>query len=286
MSIGNRIKESRKAKRLSQPELSNLCGWESQTRISNYERDFRTPNLQDLERIADALEVNLNWLATGQGKRERADYTLSADAGHFRISLAEQLKKLGVDFEQLSEEDRALLEEPYEITPEMEDRIRESEAEYSGYFSLSHPIKEHFARIAKYDVELSAGHGASIGDEAQNGFLYFRKDWLERKELDEKNLCVVYVKGHSMEPTICDKEVILVDTSEYYTHRENVDDGFIYAINLDGEAMVKRLFKKPGGGLIVRSDSPSPQYKDMILEGPDLDYLRIIGRAIWHAGDL
>lgn len=143
-----------------------------------------------------------------------------------------------------------------------------------------------FTKVPKYDVELSAGHGSHVGEENGNGYLYFRKDWLEKKDLDEKKLCVVYVKGNSMEPTICDKEVILVDSSEYYTHRENIDDGFIYAINIDGEAMVKRLFRRPGGGIIARSDSPAPQYRDIILDGADIEYLRIIGRAIWHAGDL
>lgn len=265
---------------VKQQSIQYLCKLDGKDRKSAY-----TPQ------IAEILNVRAQWLATGQGKKERSDRTLNAEMAHFRLSLAEQLKKIGVNFDELSDGDRALLEEPYEI-PVTEELIRESEKEYrasvgdTSYFSESHPIREHFAKIKKFDVELSAGHGASVGEESANSFLYFRKDWLERKELDEKNLCIVYVKGHSMEPTINDQEVILVDSSEYYTHRENVDDGFIYAISVDGEAMVKRLFKKPGGGLIVRSDSPAPQYRDMVLEGADLDYLRIIGRAIWHAGDL
>lgn len=148
------------------------------------------------------------------------------------------------------------------------------------------PIDMLFAKVQRYDVGLSAGHGANVVDESGNGYLYFRRDWLAKKRLNENDLCVVYVTGHSMEPTLCDSEVILVDSAGRHIHRETIENGGIYAINIDGDAMVKRLFKKPGGGVIARSDSPAPQYQDIVLEGADLEYFRIIGRAVWHAGDL
>ncbi|MDH4569679.1 helix-turn-helix transcriptional regulator [Pseudomonas sp. BN414] len=59
-TLGSRIAHYRKLKGLSQQALANECGWESQSRIGNYERDTREPSFEDLKRIAKALEVTLN----------------------------------------------------------------------------------------------------------------------------------------------------------------------------------------------------------------------------------
>ncbi|WP_342244462.1 helix-turn-helix domain-containing protein [Pseudomonas sp. OTU5201] len=59
-TLGSRIAHYRKLKGLSQQALANECGWESQSRIGNYERDTREPSFEDLRRIAKALEVSLN----------------------------------------------------------------------------------------------------------------------------------------------------------------------------------------------------------------------------------
>lgn len=59
-TLGSRIAHYRKQKGLSQQALANECGWESQSRIGNYERDTREPSFEDLRRIAKALEVSVN----------------------------------------------------------------------------------------------------------------------------------------------------------------------------------------------------------------------------------
>ena len=59
-TLGSRIAHYRKLKGLSQQALANECGWESQSRVGNYERDTREPSFEDLRRIAKALEVSLN----------------------------------------------------------------------------------------------------------------------------------------------------------------------------------------------------------------------------------
>lgn len=54
--LGERIKERREQMGLSQPQLSQMCGWESQSRISNYEKGTREPKINDLLKIAKALK--------------------------------------------------------------------------------------------------------------------------------------------------------------------------------------------------------------------------------------
>lgn len=65
MTLGERIRAARKARGLSQPALARLCGWDSQSRISQYETDNREPQLDDLKKIARALGVPIESLVTG-----------------------------------------------------------------------------------------------------------------------------------------------------------------------------------------------------------------------------
>lgn len=50
---------------MSQQQLAAACGWGSQSRIGNYERGTRQPNLQDLEKLSNALKVPLAELVVG-----------------------------------------------------------------------------------------------------------------------------------------------------------------------------------------------------------------------------
>ena len=52
----NNIEQYRKKIGLTQSQLSELCGWEkSQTRISNYEKEVRTPSVDDMRSLVQAF---------------------------------------------------------------------------------------------------------------------------------------------------------------------------------------------------------------------------------------
>ncbi|MDY4296808.1 MULTISPECIES: helix-turn-helix transcriptional regulator [unclassified Xanthomonas] len=55
MDLGSRIKAARIAAGYSQGKLSELCGWDSQSRLSNYENGTREPTLADLRVIANKV---------------------------------------------------------------------------------------------------------------------------------------------------------------------------------------------------------------------------------------
>jgi len=69
-TLGQRIKQLRKAKGLSQQALAFACGWESQSRIGNYEKGTRQPNLDDLEKLAHVLGISLPDLLAGRDRSE------------------------------------------------------------------------------------------------------------------------------------------------------------------------------------------------------------------------
>lgn len=56
-SVGQRVKRLREHLQISQVELAARCGWESQSRIGNYETGVRKVNAEDAEIIARVLGV-------------------------------------------------------------------------------------------------------------------------------------------------------------------------------------------------------------------------------------
>ncbi len=65
LTLGNRIKEARKLRKISQEELALLCGWGNRVRICQYENGKRTPSIQAIEAIGKSLNVKASWLCFG-----------------------------------------------------------------------------------------------------------------------------------------------------------------------------------------------------------------------------
>ncbi|WP_160309792.1 XRE family transcriptional regulator [Chromobacterium subtsugae] len=63
--IGQRIRDLRKLAGLTQPDLAARCGWDSQSRISMYEKGNREPGLHDIDLISKALGVTSQYLLFG-----------------------------------------------------------------------------------------------------------------------------------------------------------------------------------------------------------------------------
>ena len=68
MNIGENIKKYRKLKGLKQSELSELSSI-SRVAIGNYERGERTPNIDIVKQIANALDVSIQELVTEEPYR-------------------------------------------------------------------------------------------------------------------------------------------------------------------------------------------------------------------------
>lgn len=225
-TLGSRIARLRRAKKLSQTELGNECGWEKgQARIGNYEKDKREPSLSDLRAIANALEVSLMELIEGE---------ISAMA------------------------------------------------ESSGGYNYS-PAATDYSLVPQYTALGAAGNGQLNDHVEVKGGLVFKRAWLARMGLRDRHLHVIYVQGHSMEPTICDGDVVLLDESQT-TPR----DSRIFAIlKGNGELIIKRLIQSVTGGWVIRSDNDDKRiYPDEPISDSDIESLKIVGRVVWHGGAL
>ena len=82
---------------------------------------------------------------------------------------------------------------------------------------------------------IAAGSGANPDDERVLGSLAFLDDWLRRHSLNPKRCRVIEVTGDSMEPTLENRAMILVDFQRITRRREK-----IFAVRTEDGPVVKR----------------------------------------------
>ncbi len=136
-------------------------------------------------------------------------------------------------------------------------------------------VDEDFVMVPRYDVHGSAGHGAVIHSEQVVDYLAFRSDWVRNAlGVAHKDLVLISVKGDSMEPTLSNGDLILVDISE-----QHVEDSAIYVLkNLD-RLLVKRLQHKLDGTVVVKCDNR--RYDSETYSPETASALVIVGRVVW-----
>jgi phage repressor protein C with HTH and peptisase S24 domain len=138
---------------------------------------------------------------------------------------------------------------------------------------------EEFVRVSLYDVHASAGPGAIAPAMEQPTAIKFRADWLTKRGANLNDLQAVRVRGDSMEPTLKNGDLIVIDTV-----RITPSDG-IYVIAHDDEIQVKRLQRLSPTRLVVASDNPLAGNTEIDLRDAT-QHPRIIGRVIWLGRDL
>ena len=107
-------------------------------------------------------------------------------------------------------------------------------------------------RIRRVQLRLQAGvHGYSIdADESDGSPLFFRADWLKLRGYKPDHLVAIKVMGQSMEPTLYPDDMVVVNTTD-----TEPKDGKVFAINYEGEAVIKRMVRDAGSWWLA-SDNP------------------------------
>lgn len=160
---------------------------------------------------------------------------------------------------------------------------QESHSSDSGPIISDHAVWDdpsEFVKIPRLEVAASLGNG-SITPEEDNikGYLAFRNIWLQKRRLNPRFLTIIDAIGDSMQPTIHDGDVLLVDLRQ----KEPQDNG-IFVLRLDNQLYAKRLHTRPGREIVVHSDNPaSPPFPVALGRTQGVD---IIGRVVWAGRDL
>lgn len=129
-----------------------------------------------------------------------------------------------------------------------------------------------------YDVTFCCGDGVSQPEfEALKKTLPFDESFFKYRKINPNNFKMIYATGDSMAPYINPQDAVGIDISDTQPR-----DGEVYALFLDGDLMIKRVFREGGGVLRLASDNQN--YKDKIVNDTNGDSLIIIGRVAYRSG--
>ena len=137
--------------------------------------------------------------------------------------------------------------------------------EYEGL-----PVDD-LALIPVFDIEAAAGAGSYAGDIVQ--IVGLEKMWLRKEYGATDSLEGIRVSGDSMEPTLFDGDVVLVDRNDAMPK-----DG-VYVLRIEDNLFVKRLSRLPNNKIEVISDNPSYSKYEIDLKKPPTNF-QVIGRVL------
>jgi phage repressor protein C with HTH and peptisase S24 domain len=145
-----------------------------------------------------------------------------------------------------------------------------------GYRSLT-PYGEVVV-VPVFDARASMGPGVPINEhDTVIGGMQLSERWVSRhlpNISSRGNLAVISAIGDSMSPTFSDGDILLVDRGVFELKLDAV-----YVLAKGDELFVKRVHRKLGGGVTIKSDNPLHGQED--VDDPDRVGLRILGRVVW-----
>ncbi len=120
---------------------------------------------------------------------------------------------------------------------------------------------------SNYAVEPETGNGKPI---------YFRQDWFTLHGYRPERLFSVRVSGASMEPTLWDGDLVVINTDSVEPR-----DGVAFALNYEGELVIKRL-RRNAGAWWAESDNG-----DQRRFGPKqcTEDVKIIGEVVYKQSE-
>lgn len=131
-----------------------------------------------------------------------------------------------------------------------------------------------FTLVPRLDIQASAGNGSLAHSEEPIDFLAFQESWLTARNINSRFARVLTAKGDSMEPTIRDGDMLLVDTSI-----NHIKDNTIYVVVYGEILLVKRIHSRLNGSIQLISDNSLYPVED--VTAGELNHLRIAGRVMW-----
>lgn len=127
-------------------------------------------------------------------------------------------------------------------------------------------------RIKEIDLDYGMGASWIDGVPVTEVERVFPADWLVQfTRAHPQYLFFAHGAGDSMMPTIMDRDIVLIDTTQQTL---NMADR-IWAVAFGGAGMIKRLRPQPDGGMKLMSDNPSVR-DEVAYDGE----LSIIGRVV------
>ena len=252
MIIAERLRTLRREKNLSKRELVGMLPINYST-YANYESGFREPNSEVLQMLARHFGVSIDYLMGMTENRRKADeVAILTDAEHDHI----------IQYRQLDTHGKSLVD--VVMSKELE-RVNFMGAKVQG---SKNQVDEQWVTLNVYQQQASAGLGSYLTDDSDTDYEVMR---FVATPVSEKADFCVRIRGDSMEPKICDGDIVFVKAAPK-VEPDNVGI-FVY----DGEAYCKRLrIDNKKGAIFLESLNKS--YAPKQITQPE--YLRTVGLVI------
>lgn len=139
----------------------------------------------------------------------------------------------------------------------------------------SHPDLREVPRV---QFKLSAGvSGYSVEPENGNGKpIFFREDWFSTNGYRPEKLFAVRVSGASMEPSLWEGDLIVVNTAD-----QTPRDGEAFALNYEGELVIKRLRRDAGEWWATSDNADQRRFAPKRCT----EDVKIIGRVVYKQSE-
>lgn len=294
-TLGDRLRWCATERGLSEDQIAEHLGV-SKRSVNSYFNDDRRPTFENLVSLAELFQVTTDFILTGSDPADpllnAASLTSGQRLARWRraagMSLDDFAKKIGASVSWLIRVERDDIALPETLLIQLSGAFgvnRDWLLSGSGPVMLSGkdervapPLNRYalqdFVQVPVLEASLSAGFGVAGGPEEVIGNLAFRSDWLRREAVQPGSASLVRVRGESMEPTLRDGAMVLVDHSRKDPARKD-----IYAFRIGEDVLVKRLHRQ-GDVLLINSDNPA--YDSQAVTGPSLAEVEIIGRVVWQ----
>ena len=246
--IAERLRTLRKEQNLSKRQLVSRIPINYST-YANYESGFREPNSEILQVLASHFDVSLDFLLGVSDNRQKADEI---------AVLTEDEHEHMMHYRRLDDHGRELL--TLVLSKEIQ-RINKLEQEQEEE-------RKDWVALRVFGQRASAGLGNYLSEDSDDDFdtMRFMKTPISKRA----DFCV-RIKGESMEPKICDGDIVFVKT----VPRVEFDDVGIFVY--EGEAYCKKLKIDRSRGEIYL-ESINEYYKPLLVK--NLNQIRTIGLVL------
>lgn len=167
---------------------------------------------------------------------------------------------------------------PISVEPAVVQKLSDKIDRMSQVIGSLRPANSPSETIKYLPLQASAGGGAVVLDESDG--IDMDIEMLAENLLDirRRNILLLEIKGDSMEPTLCDKDIVVVDVSDPKPH-DDPDENRTYVVSIEGELYAKRARWQTGGTLHWCSDNE--RYSPIAVTGEDFNRIKTIGRVAW-----
>lgn len=129
------------------------------------------------------------------------------------------------------------------------------------------------AMVPEYNIGYSMGGGTLVENFEQTGVVPFSRSWLRSVAIASlKDLFVARGEGDSMEPTLKDGDIVLIDAAQRAIRSQDR----IWAVSYGELGMIKRVRRTPSQSYLLMSDNSTVPP----IECHDGE-MQVIGRVVW-----